>query len=83
MDKLEIMVYILFAISIFFAFGLTIPAIIILLIASLIVERKIKKYNPEKAKKLRMITIIVLVIIGILYILPGILTSIWLTGLFS
>jgi hypothetical protein len=50
--KLEFIVYVLFALAVFFSFGLMIPAIIAWLIAGYIIKSKIKKVDPEKAKKI-------------------------------
>lgn len=81
MGKIEILVYILFAIAVFFIFGLTIPAIVVMVIAFSIIQWKIKKNDPVKAKKLNMIGIIILAIIAISYFLLGAIVSNFLYSL--
>lgn len=80
MRSLEIIIYVLFALAIFFAFGLIIFSLIILMI-NLFLIRKVKKYNKKLAKKLNYVAIGILVLNIVLFILSGILTYLFINEL--
>lgn len=82
MKNIEIAIYILFALAIFFAFGLIYVSLVFLLVAFLLVGR-MKKYDKKKAKKLNYIGIAILILNIILFVLSGILSFLFISSIFS
>jgi len=82
MKSLEIGIYVLFALAIFFAFGLIFVSLIFLLIAFFLIG-KVKKYNKNLAKKLNYVAIGILIFNIIIFVLSGVLTFLFINELFS
>jgi hypothetical protein len=80
MKELEVIVYILFVLAIFFAFGMYLYSAIVLLIAFILID-KIKKYDKRKAKKLNYVGIGIVIFLVIMVLLMMALASIFLSGL--
>ena len=82
MKSLEIGIYVLFALAIFFAFGLIFVSLIFLLIAFFLIG-KVKKCNKNLAKKLNYVAIGILIFNIIIFVLSGVLTFLFINELFS
>jgi cbb3-type cytochrome oxidase subunit 3 len=82
MKSLEIGIYVLFVFAIFFAFGLIYISLIFLLVTFYLIG-KVKKYDKKLAKKLNYVAVGILVLNIVIFILSGILVSLFLNELLS
>lgn len=80
MKGLEIAIYILFALAIFFAFGLIYISLILLLATFFLIDR-VKKYDKKKAKKMNYIAIGILILNIAIFFLSGVLTYLFINNL--
>jgi len=80
MKSLEIAIYILFALTVFFAFGLIYISLILLLITFFLID-KVKKYDKKKAKKMNYIAIGILIFNIVIFFLSGVLTYLFINNL--